>query len=288
MALYGIKENKALEEITGGSGSSGAATIYDIVANAATVEGKYIKITIPRAAKASRVDVGIQSGTALTTYRILSDYDELGASTSANVICANKDKISKYIDISLYQKTNDNNDIEIYIQDNNTLYSSDINSWKNYNAIIIDNVVYTAGDVKNITVEAAAELAAGAAQLFPYDPYHGGVLFGWTGAQTINNSSPSVTFTKECNSVEEMTRLLNKARTVEVTINGSEVVKFNGYNFYQAGGRGYKYFYLSNESKDRRVSIQANSDTNILTCAYRMLSSKSSDTEQVNEIVILT
>ena len=85
---------------------------------------------------------------------------------------------------------------------------------------------------------------------------------------------------------QAMTTALSKANNIQVLINNSEYLIFNGCNVSNPSARGSKHWYMVNETKTRSFSIKADSDTNKLACTYKMTSTETDDTETVNEIIV--
>lgn len=280
MSIYGIKDNKALTEI-------GGAIIYDILNNAAAVKDKYINIHIPRKTGITRLDVTVVAGAALTTYRVNVDMTESNMTyRGISVLAANKDTAGKYLDVAIYTDTDSSENLEIYLKDNGNIAYPTVNGWKNYNAVIVDNIVSTGGNASNITIQPVADMGV-ASEEKPNNPYKGQSLFGFEGVNTvINSSSPYVTREYEFSSTEEMTAALSRANNIRVLINNTEYLMFNGCNVSNPSARGSKHWYMVNETKTRSFYIAANSDTNKLTCTYKMTSTVTSDTETVNEIIV--
>ena len=284
MSVYGIKDNKALTEI---GEIGGGAIIYDITNNAAAVKDKYINIHIPRGIGVTRLDVTVVAGAALTTYRVNVDMTESTMTyRGVSVLAASKNNAGKYLDVAIYTDTDSSNNLEIYLKDNGSVINPTANGWKNYNAVIVDNIVNTGGNTSNIIIQPVADIGV-ASEDRPDNPYKGQSLFGFENVNTvINSSNPYVTKEYEFSSTEAMVTALSKANNIQVLINNSEYLIFNGCNVSNPSARGSKHWYMVNETKTRSFYIAANSDTNKLTCTYKMTSTVTSDTETVNEIIV--
>lgn len=101
--------------------------------------------------------------------------------------------------------------------------------------------------------------------------------------QEVNNTSPAVMIDIPSN-IADMLSILEDAVNVEVTINGSEVIKFDGYNFYVDGTNGYKHWFMASADKQRRFTLTLNEAEEKITLTYRMTSSNTGAKETVNSI----
>lgn len=104
---------------------------------------------------------------------------------------------------------------------------------------------------------------------------HGGINI------EVNNSNPAVMIDIPSD-IATMTSILEGAENVEVTINGSETIKFKDYNFFVDGADGYKHWFMTSEDKERRFTLTLNNAENKITLTYRMTSTKTGAKEMIN------